>query len=322
MKKLKDKRRKRQTFFCIGVSQCSLKTSKHPPMHAIIKKLRDKYKLKWLRVAISYHKFPNLGQAFMGDLTKKLTRNVKSRDFEDLPCNCNRASKIDGTCMFGGNCRKSIIVYKAKCKDCSMVYIGNTQQKFKVRITQHLNEICALVNKDKTSDSFAKHFASHHRNKQTRLTAGEARKHLEVSILWQGKPISCNKSFGMLNCSLCMKERLEILKLSRIDPASIINSSTEFYGACRHKPRFHRYPSNCTPHSTDDELESSERVNARDLINSRNPLGTISTNLDLENDFNLCRPCTVIGSQHMEGDNNSAVNQNMSFVDVQIILVK
>ena len=46
MKKLKDKRWKRQTFFCIGVSQYSLKTSKHPPMHAIIKKLRDKYKIK------------------------------------------------------------------------------------------------------------------------------------------------------------------------------------------------------------------------------------------------------------------------------------
>ena len=101
------------------MSQCSLRTSKHPPMHAIIKKLRDKYKLKWLRIAISYHKFTNLGQAFMGDLTKKLTRNVKSRDFKDLPCNCNRASKIDRTCKFGGECRKSIIVYKAKCEDCN-----------------------------------------------------------------------------------------------------------------------------------------------------------------------------------------------------------
>ena len=205
----------------------------------------------------------------MGDLIKKLTRNVKSRDFEDLPCNCNRASKVNGMCMFDGNCRKCIIIFNAKCKDCSMVYINNTQQKFKVRITNYLNEICALLNKDKTSYSFAKHFASHHHNRQTRFTAGEARKHLEVSILWQGKPIPCNKSFGRLNCSLCMKERLIILKLSRLDPSSIINSSTEFYDTCRHKSRLHRYPSNCTPHSTDDKYRSSERVNARDLINSR-----------------------------------------------------
>ena len=81
------------------------------------------------------------------------------------------------------------------------------------------------------------------------------------------------------------------------------------------KPRF---VSTCAVEfcTTDDELESSERVNARDLTNSRNPLGTMSANLDLENDFNLCRPCTVIGSQHLEGDNNSDVSQNTSFVDV------
>ena len=92
-----------------------------------------------------------------------------------------------------------------------MCYIGNTQQKFKVQITQHLNKVCAIVKKDKTSDPFAKHFVTHFQNRQTKLTAGEARKHMEVSIIWQGKPISCNKTFEKLNCSLCTKERLKIL---------------------------------------------------------------------------------------------------------------
>ena len=72
---------------------------------------------------MSYHKFPNLGQAFMGDLTTKLTKNVKSRDFEDLACNYNRVSKIDGLCMFGGECRKIIVVYKTECKICKMCYL-------------------------------------------------------------------------------------------------------------------------------------------------------------------------------------------------------
>ena len=112
-----------------------------------------------------------------------------------------------------------------------------------------------------------------------------------------------------------MKERLEILKLSRYDPAIIINNSSEFYGACRHRPRFHRYPTNCTPHSTDDE-HSSERVSTRDSINSQNSLGTISTDLGSENDLNLCMPCTISGSQHLEGLNMLAVDQNISFVYV------
>ena len=129
----------------------------------------------------------------------------------------------------------------------------------KTRVNQHLTEVCALVNKNKTSDTFAKHFAAHYPNRKEKLTTGEARKIMEVKIEWQGKAISCNKSFGKLNCSLCMKERLIILQISKKDPASIINSSNEFYGACRHKARFHRYPITTSP-SVLMTNESSERV--------------------------------------------------------------
>jgi len=190
-KKEKKKKRNRQTFFCIGVSNTSIKTSKHPPFHETITKLRNKYNLKWLRVSMSYHKFPNLGQLFQSDLTRKLTKTIESLDFMDLPCNCNKNSKINGECIFKGNCRKSIVVYKAKCKLCEMAYFGNTQQKLKTRINQHLGEVCSLVNQGKTSDSFAKHFAQHHTvARETKLKIGEARKLVEVSIEWQGNPIS------------------------------------------------------------------------------------------------------------------------------------
>ena len=87
-----------------------------------------------------------------------------------------------------------------------MCYIGNTQQKLKLRINQHLGEVCNLVNKGKTSDSFAKNFAIHQQDRTIKLAIGEAHKRANVSILWQGNPISCNKSFRKLNCSLCMKE--------------------------------------------------------------------------------------------------------------------
>ena len=39
-------------------------------------------------------------------------------------------------------------------------YIGNTQQKLKKRIDQHLDDVCHLANKGVASDSFAKHFAA------------------------------------------------------------------------------------------------------------------------------------------------------------------
>jgi len=269
-KEKKKSKRSRQTFFCIGVSQSSIRKDNHPPFHETITRLRNKYNLKWLRVSISYHKFPNLGQQFQSDLTSKLQKDLKSEDFMDRPCNCTRTSKVNGECLYKRNCRKSIVVYKAECKICKMAYYGNTQQQLKKRTNQHLTDVCNLVNKGKTSDSFARHFAQHYQNRQDKLSIGEARTLVQMTIEWQGNPISCNKSFGKLNCSLCMHERLIILKYSRIDPSKIINTSTEFYGACRHKPRFHRYPNNCTNPSTDDDHNRLERVSNTGMNNTPN----------------------------------------------------
>ena len=122
-----------------------------------------------------------------------------------------------------------------------------------------------MVNKGKTSDSFAKHFASHYQNRKEKLGIGEARSIVDVSIEWQGKPISCCKSFGKLNCSLCMKERLIIFEHSKREPTKIINSSNEFYGACRHIPKFHRHPKITTP-SVLMTNNSSEKVGPEIIV--------------------------------------------------------
>lgn len=64
-----------------------------------------------------------------------------------------------------------------------------------------------------------------------------------------------------------MKECLSILEHSRENPTTTINASSELYGACRHKPRYHRYPKNYTTISTDDE-RNSEIVKSQDIDNS------------------------------------------------------
>ena len=40
------------------------------------------------------------------------------------------------------------------------------------------------------------------------------RPHVTTRILWQGNAINCNKSFATLRCTLCMQERLKILRRS------------------------------------------------------------------------------------------------------------
>ena len=60
---------------------------------------------------MSYHRFPNLGEIFQGDLNNKLMDNITSKDFMDLKCNCTNATTVNGECIYSGNCRKSIVIY-------------------------------------------------------------------------------------------------------------------------------------------------------------------------------------------------------------------
>ena len=87
-------------------------------------------------------------------------------------------------------------------------------------MTGHFADTRSLINNGIILDTFAKHFASHfktnedkkNKNKKDLVSIGQIRKLAKVSILWQGKPISNMKTFGKLNCSLCMKERLSKIK--------------------------------------------------------------------------------------------------------------
>ena len=101
LKKNKEKKRpnkNRQTFFCIGISDAFRGKN---AIHILLKKLRNKHNLKWLRISMSYHKFPNLRELFSGDLTGKMMRDIDSLDFIDRECNCNKASLVDGRCIYG-----------------------------------------------------------------------------------------------------------------------------------------------------------------------------------------------------------------------------
>ena len=125
-------------------------------------------------------------------------------------------------------------------------------------MTQHFNKTVSSTNKGLSSDSFAKKFALQ-AIKEGKTTAKDVRDRTSLEILWHGNPISSSKSFGKLNCSLCMKERLEILKSLKNQPKRLINSSNELYGACRHRPVFHRYTNYKS--SADEGLKGPKRVN-------------------------------------------------------------
>ena len=256
-KEKKKRSNSRQVYFCIG--QNKVWGGKHA-IHAKIKTLRNKYNLKWLRTSMSYHKFSNLREQLQADLGAKLMKGIGSLDFDTLQCNCNARSKVNGKCPYNNICRQSIVVYKATCDVTKKFYIGNTQQKLKARMTQHFNETKDAANNGSSTDSFAKHFA-HQDIREGETTVKQVRDRTTIEILWKGNAISCSKSFGKISCSLCMKERLEILKASKQQPKRLINSCNELYGACRHRPVFHRY-TNYTK-SADEGHDGLKRVDVR-----------------------------------------------------------
>ena len=92
------------------------------------------------------------------------------------------------------------------------------------------------------------------------------------------------KSFGRLDCQLCMKERIHILQGLESDrnakTNTLINASSELYGSCRHKPKFHRYQI-CLPIISTDEgsLRSPKKSNSETAIISPMSCGGSETDI-------------------------------------------
>ena len=104
----------------------------------------------------------------------------------------------------------------------------------KKRMEQHFQDVAQKFANNKNSDSFAAHFAKHFKRKPS---SQECREIMSFDIISTGSM----KTWGKSSCTLCMKERIEIIDNSRHKYSRIINACSEVYGVCRHIPRFHRF---------------------------------------------------------------------------------
>ena len=78
---------------------------------------------------------------------------------------------------------------------------------------------------------------------------------MTFKVVKQISPIGAMKTFTKPNCNICMEEHLTILKTLRDKRVTIMNMTSEIYGACRHKIFLHTF---CL--STDDSVLTGERV--------------------------------------------------------------
>jgi len=124
------------------------------PISRRIKRIRNAYRLKWLRPRVIFSRHTNLREKLLGDLNRKLLHGVVDVDYGPRPCNCPARYKVNGKCAFstGGEttCRTAGIVYKISCKansNCKCFYIGKSQRYVKTRVQEHIGEVTKLYSK-------------------------------------------------------------------------------------------------------------------------------------------------------------------------------
>ena len=100
--------------------------------------------------------------------------------------------------------------------------MGNTQNTLKI-MEQHFQDVAQKVQYDTNSDTFAAHFA--HRFDQ-KPNPQQCREIMKFKILSKVNPIKLIKTWSKDSCTLCMKERLEIVSFSRHRYGKLINACT------------------------------------------------------------------------------------------------
>jgi len=250
-RKMMQKDYKRATYFVIG------RTTNFwdKPICAMIKELVMKHKLPWLRFKMANSRFTNLGELLNADLSKKVMTGITDEEMMDETCNCNALSLCeDGECLYGGDCRKKMVIYGLKDKTTDKIYYGKTVQHLKKRTSQHFQQVWSLVDYKRNpndpkkkaaamkSDSFAYHFAKLCGDcTNSNQSRAKLKQVVSVEVIWQGEPIQCTKSARTRACKICMVERKQIMKALRDDKHKVINENDDIYAACKCSTRFHKF---------------------------------------------------------------------------------
>jgi hypothetical protein len=119
-------------------------------------------------------------------------------------------------------------------------YIGAMLQTLKKWVAGHLQSARQFLRNGACSSTLAIHLAQMWQQSSNSIPiAGMLCDELSCSILWQGDPFSCSKTFVKFSCKLCQKERVALLRHSWMDESNMLNECCELHGFCRHTARFH-----------------------------------------------------------------------------------
>ena len=161
---------------------------------------------------------PSLGRILKGHNKSVLEKQPEKGKAPERECNCRDASK----CPLKGQCMTKCIVYQAAVKTASnkdITYIGLTDNSFKTRWYNHRQSF--LNPKHRLSTELSK------------VIWDLKEKNIDYNIDWKIITKSSSYTAGAGHCSLCLDEKLHILK----NPDAI-NKRSEIISKCRHSRKF------------------------------------------------------------------------------------
>ena len=184
---------------------------KHFPRHHKYHKIFNRNTIK-----VSYSCTSNM-KTIISNHNKSLLN--KSENETAKICNCRDVCPLPNH----GDCRRSAVVYKATVtsQNTTKCYIGSAETEIKLRLANHKHSLNDVKLRNATRLSAYIH------------TLKENNRPYEIkwNLEAKSKPYTC----GTRKCNLCLTEKLHIL---RSDPATTLNSRTEFASKCRHSSKF------------------------------------------------------------------------------------
>ena len=171
---------------------------------------------------ISYSTLPNL-QAKINIHNKAILSQMNTRTYIKK-CNCqkNRVCPLKGNCVIEDVIYKAEVLKSGQSQGHGMMYVGMASGLIKKRISNHVNSF--KDSSKRLSCELGKYIWS---LKDKGIE--------DYQVTWE--IIATEKCFsgGTRKCQLCLREKLEIIKLSKAAGSRTINRRTELGKRCIHR---------------------------------------------------------------------------------------
>ena len=172
-------------------------------------------------IKVSYSCMPNLDALVSSQNKSKLQKDADAEQKiqQERQCNCRDKSR----CPLENRCLTKTVVYQATIHhdNKQAKYIGMTENEFKTRYNNHMQNIRTDADKHRTATELSKYIWNLKDN------------NIDYKLTWEILQRTRPYKGGMMKCNLCTTEKYYILMNN-----DLINKKKELLNKCPHRRKF------------------------------------------------------------------------------------